>query len=106
MFNRLQGSKVMRQSGVETLITEEPDDRIGHVRICGGDGQQWLSLPGGSRKSAQAIDSSSYMKKVLITNKVTSGTPPAFFSLRYLNQSLASWRLLLVHIFFAPYCVF
>jgi len=28
----------MRQSGVDTLITEEPDDRIGHVRICGGDG--------------------------------------------------------------------
>ena len=25
----------MRQSGVDTLITEEPDDRIGHVRICG-----------------------------------------------------------------------
>jgi hypothetical protein len=46
MSNGLQGSKVMRQSGVETLITEEPDDRIGHVRICGGDGQQWLSLPG------------------------------------------------------------
>jgi hypothetical protein len=58
----------------------------------------------GSRKSAQAVDSSvcritvcritvcritSYMKKVLITNKVTSGTPPAFFSLRYLNQSFA-----------------
>jgi hypothetical protein len=36
----------MRQSGVDTLITEEPDDRIGQVRICGGDGQQWLSLPG------------------------------------------------------------
>ena len=36
----------MRQSGVDTLITEEPDDRIGHVRICGGDGQQWSSLPG------------------------------------------------------------
>ena len=35
MSNCLQGSKVMRQSGVETLITEEPDDRIGHVRICG-----------------------------------------------------------------------
>ena len=48
MSNRLQGSKVMRQSGVGTLITEEPDDRIGHVRICGGDGQQWLSLPGES----------------------------------------------------------
>jgi len=39
----------MRQSGVGTLITEEPDDRIGHVRICGGDGQQWLSLPGDQR---------------------------------------------------------
>ena len=50
MSNRLQGSKVMRQSRVEALITEEPDDRIGHVRICGGDGQQWLSLPGGREK--------------------------------------------------------
>jgi len=46
MSNRLRGSKVMRQSGVDTLIPEEPDDQIGHVRICGGDGQQWLSLPG------------------------------------------------------------
>ena len=35
MSNRLRGSKVMRQSGVDTLITEEPDDQIGHVRICG-----------------------------------------------------------------------
>ena len=48
MSNHLRGSKVMRQGGVDTLITEEPDDQIGHVRICGGDGQQWLSLPGGS----------------------------------------------------------
>lgn len=29
----------MRQRRVDTLVTEEPDDRIGHVRICGGDGQ-------------------------------------------------------------------
>ena len=36
----LQGSKVMRQSRVETLVTEEPDDRIGHVRICGGAGRE------------------------------------------------------------------
>ena len=36
----------MRQSGVDTLITEEPDDRIGQARICGEDGQQWPSLPG------------------------------------------------------------
>jgi len=52
MSNRLQGSKVMRQRSVVTLITEEPDDRIGHVRICGGDGQQWLSLPGEHREGA------------------------------------------------------
>jgi len=26
----------MRQGCVIALITEEPDDRIGHVRICGG----------------------------------------------------------------------
>ncbi len=26
----------MRQRGVDTLMTEEPDDRVGHVRICGG----------------------------------------------------------------------
>ncbi len=31
----------MRQRGVETLITEEPDDLIGHVRICGGAG--WVT---------------------------------------------------------------
>ncbi len=29
----------MRQRGVATLITEEPDDLIGHVRICGGAGR-------------------------------------------------------------------
>jgi len=44
---------VMHQRCVDTLITEEPDDRIGHVRICGGDGQQWLSLPGGRRLAYQ-----------------------------------------------------
>jgi hypothetical protein len=32
----LQGSTVMHRSGAETLITEEPDALIGHVRICGG----------------------------------------------------------------------
>ena len=33
------GSKVMRQSGADTLITEEPDERMVHVRICGGAGR-------------------------------------------------------------------
>jgi len=31
----------MRQRGVETLMTEEPDDLIGHIRICGGAG--WVT---------------------------------------------------------------
>jgi hypothetical protein len=43
----------MRQSGAETLVTEEPDVLIGHVRICGGPGGQPLGLPGtGSVKAA------------------------------------------------------
>ena len=33
------GCIVMRQSGVNALITEEPDERIVHVRICGGAGR-------------------------------------------------------------------
>jgi hypothetical protein len=35
----LPGSKVMRQRDVETLITEEPDALIAHVRVCGGAGR-------------------------------------------------------------------
>jgi len=31
-------AKLCIRIGVAILITEEPDDRIGHVRICGGDG--------------------------------------------------------------------
>ena len=42
MSKEFVGSKVIRQSCVEsTLITEEPYDRIGHVRICGGIG--WVT---------------------------------------------------------------
>ncbi len=36
----LTGSNVMRQSGAETLTTEEPDELIAHVRICGGAGRE------------------------------------------------------------------
>ena len=39
----MQGSTVMRQSGAETLATEEPDELIAHVRVCGGaPGNRWL----------------------------------------------------------------
>jgi len=33
-----QGSKVMRQDCVRVPITDEPDELIAHVRICGGIG--------------------------------------------------------------------
>jgi hypothetical protein len=42
-----QGSKVMRQRGAETLVTEEPDAFIAHVRACGGAG--WVTT-GSTRK--------------------------------------------------------
>ena len=43
----------MRQSGAETLVTEEPDVLIGHVRICGGPGGHPLGLPGISPTSSE-----------------------------------------------------
>src|SRR5262249_47590608 len=43
----LRGSRVMRQSGAETLATEEPYELIAHVRICGGAG--WVTT-GSTRK--------------------------------------------------------
>ena len=43
----MQGSKVMRQRGVDTLVTEEPDAFIAHVRVCGGAG--WVTT-GSTRK--------------------------------------------------------
>ena len=36
---RLRGSKALRQSGAETLMTEEPDALVAHVRVCGGAGR-------------------------------------------------------------------
>src|SRR5262249_60951481 len=43
----LRGIKVMRLSGAETLVTEEPYELIAHVRICGGAG--WVTT-GSTRK--------------------------------------------------------
>jgi hypothetical protein len=37
----------MRQRGAETLVTEEPDALIAHVRVCGGAG--WVTT-GSTRK--------------------------------------------------------
>ena len=38
---------MMRQSGAETLVTEEPYALIAHVRVCGGAG--WVTT-GSTRK--------------------------------------------------------
>ena len=38
----------MRQRCVKALVTEEPDELIAHVRICGGPGGKPLGLPGTS----------------------------------------------------------
>jgi len=43
----MQGSTVMRQSRADTLVTEEPDALIAHVRGCGGAG--WVTT-GSTRK--------------------------------------------------------
>ena len=37
----------MRQSCADTLATEEPDELIAHVRVCGGAG--WVTI-GSTRK--------------------------------------------------------
>ena len=88
MSKRLRGSKVMRQGGVDTLIIEEPDDRIGHVRICGGDGQQWLSLPGkgvmilcidGHRRLSQPLSPTqvAFLRALQISESCFTHTPRA-----------------------------
>jgi len=42
----------MRQSGAETLVTEEPYALIAHVRVCGGAG--WVTI-GSTRKKAKVM---------------------------------------------------
>src|SRR6266436_3245814 len=51
----MQGSTVMRQSGAETLVTEEPYAFIAHVRVCGGAGRETA----GSTRKLTASSSSS-----------------------------------------------
>src|SRR6266705_4512344 len=42
----------MRQSGAETLVTEEPYALIAHVRVCGGAG--WVTA-GSTRKESEPV---------------------------------------------------
>jgi hypothetical protein len=47
----MQGSTVRRQSRADTLVTEEPDALMAHVRVCGGAG--WVTT-GSTRKATAA----------------------------------------------------
>src|SRR5215475_5706873 len=44
----MQGRTVMRRSGAETLVTEEPYELIAHIRVCGE--ASWATT-GSTRKS-------------------------------------------------------
>jgi hypothetical protein len=57
----------MRQSCAETLVTEEPDELIAHVRVCGGAG--WVTT-GSTRKPTP------YSLRFAAASR--RGSPPAF----------------------------
>jgi len=43
----------MRQRGAETLVTEEPDALIAHVRVCGGAG--WVTTGSTRKPTANSV---------------------------------------------------
>jgi hypothetical protein len=60
----MQGSTVMRQSGAETLVTEEPDALIAHVRICGGAG--WVTTGSARKLTAHSAGFLGYSRRFLL----------------------------------------
>jgi hypothetical protein len=59
----------MRQSGAETLVTEEPYEFIAHVRDCGGAG--WVTT-GSTRKPT------AYSVRSFLASASGGGSPRAF----------------------------
>jgi hypothetical protein len=59
----------MRQSCADTLATEEPDELITHVRVCGGAG--WVTI-GSTRKPTPNSFRS------FVAPAIGRGSPPAF----------------------------
>ena len=57
---------MMRQSRADTLVTEEPDAFIAHVRVCGGAG--WVTI-GSTRKPTASSFGFAYASG--------GGSPPA-----------------------------
>jgi hypothetical protein len=77
-YDGMRGNfRVMRQRGAEALATEEPDELMAHVRVCGGVG--WVTtgstrkpipssvrsyvVPASGRGSPRALDLSPFCKK-------------------------------------------
>ena len=59
----------MRQSCADTLATEEPDELIAHVRVCGGAG--WVTI-GSTRKPTP------YSVRSCLASAFGRGSPRAF----------------------------
>jgi len=59
----------MRQSGAETLVTEEPDAFIAHVRVCGGAG--WVTI--GSTRKPTANSFGSAPLRLRFRRRLTAG---------------------------------
>ena len=59
----------MRQRGAETLVTEEPDALITHVRDCGGAG--WVTIGSPRKPTPNSVRSS-------VAPAIGRGSPRAF----------------------------
>src|SRR5439155_9498887 len=63
----------MRQSGAETLVTEEPYAFIAHVRVCGG--ADWVTIGSARKPTPNSLRS-------CVAPAIGRGSPPAFGCLR------------------------
>src|SRR5216683_1757302 len=58
----------MRQSGAETLVTEEPYALIAHVRVCGGAG--WVTTGSTRKPTPNSL-------RLCLAPALARGSPPA-----------------------------
>jgi len=59
----------MHQSCADTLATEEPDELITHVRVCGGAG--WVTIGSTRKPTPNSLRS-------CLAAAIGRGSPPAF----------------------------
>src|SRR5438128_11679453 len=70
----------MRQSGAETLVTEEPYAFIAHVRVCGG--ADWVTIGSTRKPTPNSLRS-------CVAAAIGRGSPRAF---GYRKQNIAGVR--------------